>query len=539
MKARLIPLLLTTFSLAGCNPFGSEDGTSSGQTAKVTIENLIITTTENGTVEAEENVVIANELRWSVIIRSVVEEGTIVRKGELIVEFECKALEDAIDQKTLTLNNAELTLEQAKKDLTMAEKQQVFYVEQAVNGLSDAKDALERYTSDGGEKEKSLKDADRAIMMGEKQLKIAKEKLTFKKNVNKDPELNKPYSKSEIESDELNVQSLENTLEKAKEAKKLLIKYDIPQRVRKLETSVKEAQLNLEKTELSKETTLKWKQQEIKGKQTQLEQHQEQMNELREDEEKLKVHAEKAGLVLYNPGWKAEGVRIQVKEGEQIYPRQKLLEIPDMTTLRVKTMLFEALKEYIKVEGGPSKPAEGAPLMKNNNGSHAQKGTEALVVLDAFAQKTQLSGRVIESSPLPKNTGPQWLRTGTKAYDLYIAVNWEEYGLVPGKNLRPGMGGKVILFLDEIENALTIPVLSVYNKKNRYYCRKLVDGSSIETEITIGKMNESRVQVLSGLKEGDKVQLIAKAEKKAAPEEADVETEGDAASEGMANEEEA
>ncbi len=74
------------------------------------------------------------------------------------------------------------------------------------------------------------------------------------------------------------------------------------------------------------------------------------------------------------------------------------------------------------------------------------------------------------------------------------------------------MGGKVTLLLDEIEDALTIPVLSVYNKKNRYYCMKVEDGTSTETEITLGKMNESRVQVLTGLNEGDRVLLVAKAD---------------------------
>jgi hypothetical protein len=41
---------------------------------------------------------------------------------------------------------------------------------------------------------------------------------------------------------------------------------------------------------------------------------------------------------------------------------------------------------------------------------------------------------------------------------------------------------------------------------------KLEDGTPTETEITLGKMNESRVQVLTGLNEGDRVLLVAKAE---------------------------
>ncbi|MBC8471856.1 MAG: hypothetical protein H8D56_20535 [Planctomycetes bacterium] len=604
MKNTLLSVLVLTIAVAGCRRTG--EGGSSQPVAEAIVETLTITSTENGTVDAEEQVVIANELRWSVIIRDVVEEGTIVKDGELIIEFECKALEDAIDQKILELNSAELALEQAKKDLVMAEKQHAIYIEEGKNGLKNAEDVLERYDSQGGEREKSLTDADRLITMSEKTLKIEQERLDFKKTVNEDPNLEKPYSDSELESDELAVENLKNNLEKAEAAKKLLIKYDVPQQIRQLTTTVKEAKLTLEKAELSQEAELKWKAQEIASKETSLKQLQKQMEELREDEANLKVTAERAGLVLYNPGWKGDGLRIQIKEGEEIYPRQKLMEIPDMTTLRIRTMLFEALREYVTVAGGhkehkvveaeieayigeafkdlitrvatgtlPKEQFESEAIKIKTDGiipkikqtviggrmtkeqakrfyerlneqeaevalqmggtpayieidwdelpdvSRAQtasgqpenqQGTQAIVVLDAFAQKRQIMGRIVESSPLPKNTGPEWLQTGTKAYDLYVAVDWEANGLIPGKNLRPGMGGKVTLILDEIENALTIPVLSVYNKKDKYFCMKLINGDPTETEITLGKMNESRVQVLSGLSKGDKVLLVAKAD---------------------------
>ena len=604
MKNKLLTILILCLIFGGCK--SKNEDSSSQKTTEAIIEKLVITTTENGTVDAKEKIVIANELKWSVIIKSVVEEGTIVKAGDLIIEFECKALEDAIDQKTLHLNTSELVLEQAKKELIMAEKQHAIYIEQAKNGLKNSEEALERYNSAGGQKEKSLTDADRNITISEKTLKIAQEKLDFKKQVNSDPELNKPYSESEIETDELNVENLKNTLDTAIAARKLLIKYDVPQQIRQLSTAVKEAKLNLDKTELAQEAELKWKKQEIKSKETELKQRNDEMEELKEDEGKLKVTAERSGLVLYNPGWKGDGLRIQVKEGEQIFPRQKLMEIPDMTTLRVQTMLFEALREYVTVESSHSEDkvveaeidayiadafktlitqmmegnvakdqfeaeaikiktdgiipriekavtdgrmtkdqakkyynrlkeqeAETARQMGGEpkhieidwdalpdvaekktaaNVPDDQKGTLAIVVLDAFAQKQQILGRVVESSPLPKNTGPEWLQTGTKAYDLFVEIDWEAFGLIPGKNLRPGMGGKVTLILDEIENALTIPVLSVYNKKDKYYCMKVVNGTATETEIQLGKMNESRVQVLSGLSQGDKVFLVAEAD---------------------------
>jgi multidrug efflux pump subunit AcrA (membrane-fusion protein) len=649
-------------TLGGCWPFGGDQSAASKQTAEAIRETLIITATEAGTVEAEEKVIIANELKWSVIIKKLVEEGTVVKEGDLIVEFESKKLEDAIDAKELAINNADLTLEQANKQLIMAEKQQAINLEQAKNAVQDAEEnqavyeeqsksliaqqkdilkraeeSLTRFNSKGGQRENDLRNADITIDMTEKQLKIAKKKLDFKNKVNANPKLNKPYSESEIESDKLALENLKNTLEKAIAARKLLKTYEIPQLVRQLEenikqakedlkilethtvvqktrkntTALKEAKLKLEQAKLGQEAELKWKKQEIKGLEKALDEHKEQMTELREDEDKLKVTAERAGLVLYDPGWKREGQRLQVKEGEEIYPRGKLMQIPDMTTLRVQTMVFEALREYVTVEEddtpaatkietyvgkgvrsimvrsrlnkwskekiaakflklkedetvpritkavriGKMTKAEAqafyarleekeaelakkmgldispfkiewdqlseAPPKKAASRPGDKEGTRAILVLDSFAKKTQIIGRVVESSPLPKNTGPHWLKTGTKAYDLYIGVDWEAHGLTPGENLRPGMGGKVTLVLDEIENALTIPVLSVYNQRDKYFCMKIDGGNAVETQVEIGKMNDSRVQILSGLKEGDKVLLVAQSDEGANGEDED------------------
>ncbi len=374
MKNRLLPILMVCLGLSagGCRLFGGDQSSSGQQVAEATRETLIITATEAGTVEAEEKVVIANELKWSVIIKKVVEEGTVVKEGDLIIEFESKKLEDAIDAKELAINNAELTLEQANKQLLMAEKQQAINLEQAKNAVKDAEEnlavyeeqsknliakqkdvlkraeeTLTRFSSKGGQRENDLRDAAIKISMTEKQLKIEQEKLDFKKKINEDPKLNKPYSASEIESDELSVETLKNTLAKAIATKKLLITYEIPQLVRQLEedikqaaealkilethtvvqttrkntTALKEARLKLEQAKLAQEAELKWKKQEIKGFEKALDEHKEQMVELREDEDKLKVTAERAGLVLYDPAWKSEGQRLQVKEGEEIYPR--------------------------------------------------------------------------------------------------------------------------------------------------------------------------------------------------------------------------
>ena len=56
----------------------SPDQVSTSATARVQAGPLVVTVTETGELEAERQKIISNELQWPVIIRSMVDEGTLV-----------------------------------------------------------------------------------------------------------------------------------------------------------------------------------------------------------------------------------------------------------------------------------------------------------------------------------------------------------------------------------------------------------------------------------------------------------------------------
>ena len=530
--------LASSCILSGCRPSGEpREASTKSATTKAKEGPLVVTSTESGTLESKEKTVIANELEWSVIIKSVKEEGELVKQGELVVEFECKELIDAIEDKELEIENAQMDLEQARKKRTMATKDNQNLVVQSENALKTAgenkarytkesksdvakaeevvklaEEALARYLNKGGKWENDQKDADTAIELDRAQLALEEEKLAFKKKVNSNPELESPYSDTELERDEITVEQLKDKLQKSIAAKELLIKYDHPNQKRQLEEDVKQAKLDLsilvdyaipqemrlrdaavtqarlalDKAKINQEAGLKWSEIEIKGKEKVLRKKQEKLEELLEQKEKLTVTAERDGLVIYNVTRGEHGVVIQIKEGAKINPRQRLIEIPDMTTLQVKTIIFESKNRYVRIKD------EGHP------------GTEALVTLDSLPNR-ELQGRVVRKSTLPKIHGHDWMRTGARVYELYLDVDWNSAGLLVGQQLKPGMKCNVDVILERIDDALLIPITAVYSKGDRYYCTGIVDGRGVEREIMIGKMNDRYVQVLSGLEPGDVV----------------------------------
>ena len=579
----LLPILLSVTAmlmLPGCAKSAFDE--HSNATVKATKGTLLITVNNPGTVSADKQINILNELKYWASIKSVREEGEFVKQGDQIIEFECRQLKTQLETKELELDSSQLTLEQALSDFTIQKKQLESDLLQAENGVKTAREnlaayekvsrsnlaraqdrvvrareRLNRYIEKGGVWENSLNDADNLIRMSRKKMEIEQDKLGFKIKINRNPELESPYSKTEIEGHTVLVKTLEDALEKAIRARKLLIEFDhpntqrqlemavtqavddlaileeftIPQTFRTLKAALAEAELNLDKTRTNQEATLALKEFEIKGKETIVKKVRKSLAELQEEEEDLRLEAKVDGLILYRPGWLPGGTRqIEAKEGERLYPKAKLFEIPDLTTLMVKTELLDSLNIHLQ------------------RGGKAGGGTEASFTLDAYPGRTfvghvldarptkrdeesedeegglrsdvtgevTFKGHVLKTSPLPKDTGTFFMKSGVSAYDVLIEVDWGTAGLVPGEHLKPGMSCQVTLALVSLENVLTIPVVSLYSRENVNYCRKIVDGVAVEQPIKIGLRNESRVQVLEGLAEGDEIQLVGDADGAAA-----------------------
>ena len=120
-----IGALVALFGLPSCSsgPFADSEDKASKATTKVTRGGLSITVTESGTVLADKRVNILNGLEHWVNIVSAAEEGTIVKKGDVIIEFECKVLKNIIENAELAVENHKLSLEQARKQQIIQKKQ--------------------------------------------------------------------------------------------------------------------------------------------------------------------------------------------------------------------------------------------------------------------------------------------------------------------------------------------------------------------------------------------------------------------------------
>jgi len=478
-------LIVAGILLAGCAvaggwallaPAGGASGPAHlGPTVTAVRGPLIYSVTESGEVRAERRRVIGNELRYPAIIKFVVPEGTAVKERDTIIEFECKELTDDIEKGKITVTDANNSLTQARENLTLKRKEMDAALRAARQAVIDANSDLRRYIEIEGPTK--LDDANSDIATAEQALLLAQEKLNFKLKVNADEELKSPFSENDIKAERLSVEKLRLALKKARNARIMLIKYDHPREIRKLHTAVEDAALALARAEIEARGEMLKAEALLAAKDATFTMQKRQLTELIEEAGKMVIKAEKDGLVVYDTGsnrWYSSDVRVEV--GAKINPRQQLMIIPDLTTLQIRTRVYEAIIDQV------------------------HPGLQAHV---RFENKPEVTypGRIIRVGVLPDSQN-RWLNPGVKVFSVIVALDQDIEGL------RPGMSCEVEIELAKLDNVLHVPVAAVYTRQDQTFCYR-VDGSGNyeRVEVKLGRMNNTQVQILAGLAQGDKVLL--------------------------------
>ncbi len=94
-----------------------------------------------------------------------------------------------------------------------------------------------------------------------------------------------------------------------------------------------------------------------------------------------------------------------------------------------------------------------------------------------------------------------WFSSSVKEYATFVEI------MDPPETIRTGMTAEVRIFVEQLEDALQIPVQGIYEYKGHHFCLKK-DGEGWKTvEIKIGATNDKMVTVDEGLAENDEIAL--------------------------------
>jgi hypothetical protein len=121
---------------------------------------------------------------------------------------------------------------------------------------------------------------------------------------------------------------------------------------------------------------------------------------------------------------------------------------------------------------------------------------KATITLDAFSD-LRLEGVVkqVDEFPLP----PGWSSGNIKQYATYVDL------VDPPPGIRPGLTANVEIHVDQIPDAIAVPVHALYEHKGEYYCLVKTDEGVEARWVDIGTSNDKQVVVKSGLSVDDNI----------------------------------
>lgn len=456
---------------------GAFDGMTGGEDEVAAVASevrrgpLDITVVERGNLKAANSTELKSEIEGQTTILYLIDEGVMVEAGDLICELDATSLEEKRISQEITVQNAEAQLVKATQTLEIQKSKNESDIAKAERTLSFAKIDKKKYLE--GDWLSQEQDARDNILIAEEELKRADDTLVHSNGL-----FDKGYlTRTEFEADELAKKRKEISLEQAKRTLEVLMEYDHPRRLEELEADIAEAERELERVNLESDARLVDYEAEVRSAQARLELENDKMERLIDQIGKAKIYAPVSGMVVHaqpDGGRNSQGEPLN--EGSSVRERQDLITIPSNEGMIAEVSLHESVLEKVQV------------------------GMPCTITVDAIPGVT-LRGEVRFKAVLPDKNS--WFANpNQRLYRTTILVTESD------PRLRPGMSCSIEIHSETIKDTLYVPVQAVFGDGGTEVCFIVKnDGSTTKVPVEVGSFNETWVQIVSGLSEGDRVSL--------------------------------
>jgi multidrug resistance efflux pump len=441
-------------------------------------QDLIIGLAERGTLRATRNVKVrvpfARRRGGQATVSWIMSENKIVKKGDLILQFEKTSFENNIEQSEEKIEELEKKLEIAVKDIEIEEASGAATIAAAVTRLDEAKEKLRRYREEEAPKEsRTLIDAKRDAR---DKLEDARTNLA---DVQRDADEQLMGDEAAQEKARKSVEQARDALEEAEDAyddaslkQKKFRSYDYPEGIRTRQENMKNIELDLERTRVSAVNRVENQKTQVRQLVEQIERTKQNLAQQKEMLALADVYAPVGGRLLYGDtdrSWPRPG---DIKVGFKSWGGQVIMTIPDESVFEIDIYVAEDYRYRLK------------------------EGARALVTISAIPD-LQIEGTV--SSIDNFATSPPG--GGPKKYKAAIAIDKVD------SRLASGMAAEVEIITETVTDALVVPIEGVFNIRGISVCY-VQDGDKLRRrEVKTGKSNDHYVQILEGLELDERVTL--------------------------------
>ncbi len=451
---------------------------------------LPITVTERGNLESQNNVEIiceVDDIEGDGVVGTqilfIVPNGTSVKKGDLLVEFDSAKHRERLDRQILDTESAravqiqaqakhdnqvtqnETLLADALLDVELAKLEQEMFVDQERGTYKLEVEAIERL----------VEDINNEILN-------AKGTLELKRNEQRGIEaLFKLGYAGQHQRDQSRLDLLQAESQYTAKINKLDTQLATLQKKQTYERQMQELTLQgkkdtadrqVKQVERNAEALLAQAKAALDAANEHLRKEEERLVRYREQIDKCKIVAPQDGMVAYAVPDRYYGE--EIREGASLRPRQKILSLPNLSQMQVKTSVHESVLDQVKPE------------------------LSASVRVDAFPERLY-RGTVKSVAVLPDQGG--WYGSDTKVYQTIVTID------EPVERLKPGMTAVAEIHVERLNDVLTVPVQAIVQVGKETACYVAGQPAPQRRAVKLGRTNDKLVQILDGVRAGDRVVL--------------------------------
>lgn len=450
--------------------------------AAVVQKELAIDVELAGVFEAEEKDEVRMEpkdYRGDLIITKILPEGSAVKKGELLIEFDedslTRALEDARNEATDA--EVELKKAQSERDALVIEqttalghlRQEITFTEE------DLAAARKKAEIEITKKEREIKRSQEALADAE----VDFEQLL---QLYKERELHTATENILIDREKRQIEERKRALEVSTQELEIFKQFEHNRDVQKKQIEVEKKQAELKTAEVKNGANLAEKDSAVTKAERKLKKAQRKVEELAGDQKSLRVESPRDGILFYGQtgdempaGIVMFGQRNnEMRVGGRVRTHEVLMTVAAMEKLAIKMRALE------------------------NDIQHMKEGLPISVVADAFPS-LKIEGKLTKVDQVAS-------RQGFLSEVREFSVKGSYDGIFP--QLRAGMNCRVTVHADSVPEAIQVPIVAVFQDKGEHCCYvEGAAGGASKRKVKIGVSNGSQVQIVEGLKPDEKVLL--------------------------------
>ena len=424
---------------------------------------------KDGELQAVKNIDIICRVEGGSTVQTLVPEGTWAKKGDVLITLDSSAIKQKIEDTTLELQKAEADLVTSKEMREIQLSQNATNLEGAEVALTLAQLDLQGYES--GTYPQQVSKAKSDLELAKLTLKNAEENLAqtralFAKNFVTATDIKK--AEQDVVKAHADVTAAENALD-------VLTKYTHESDEASKKNALSQAEQKHVRTQRENAANLAQKSADVQAKTQALDVLKRRMERYQEQFAACTIIAPADGLVVYSTSGD-RNAQNALQEGSQVRERQALLRLPDTSSMKAVLRIGESQVWRLR---------EGMRAKVNlTNGPPMDATLSAISVLSDNSQR--------------------WWNDA-KEYPVDLTLDQTP------PSLKPGMGVKCEILIDRADNALAVPLSSIYTAgpKSYVFVRGEGDDDSLRpVEVKLGRINEQYAEVRDGITAGQQVKIL-------------------------------